>query len=330
MPDCPTERGGDAAEDFGGGERGLQRGQWATCPWSSETSLLAGSSETSILSSPCSVRPQLGPGARARTQACVGRVAHSKHEQLQGGTCAGLGLQQDCTCNSFIYTHNQFGISGQNFMSCMGRYGLQRDVNSKASWKYERALYVGSSSACLQCTTVVFPSLRVSARRHLHATGSAWAAASAACGWAAVAGARRRHCPVTGATKPCSRCATKPCSHCAPSSLAGVYGARVRGCAGAVAVPVCEGTAGICALWLFSPRVLSIHVLRLEGRELAWVCMVPVGGICTGEVPEPAAPAGHWPPREHPGMLSSRLARKCGVQGARCHPASLALNFFES
>lgn len=128
----------------------------------------------------------------------MGRVARSKREQLRGGSCAGLGLQQYYMCNSVIYTHNQFRISGQNFMSCMGRFGLQRDVNSKASWKYERALYVESSSVCLQYTTVVFPSLWVSAQRRLHATSSAWAAASAACGWAAVAEASRRHCPDTG------------------------------------------------------------------------------------------------------------------------------------
>jgi len=79
---------------------------------------------------------------------------------MQGGTCAGLGLQQCYICNFLIYTHNQFIISGRNFISCMGKFGLWRDVNSKASGKYERAFYVESNSVRLQYTTVVFPSLR--------------------------------------------------------------------------------------------------------------------------------------------------------------------------
>lgn len=129
----------------------------------------------------------------------------SEHEQMHGGACAGLGLKQCYMCNFLIYTHNQFIISGQNFISCMGRFGPQRDVNSKASGIYERALYVESNSVRLQYTTVVFPSLLVSARRRLRATSSAWAAASAACGWAAAAGANRWRCTDTSAAELCSR-----------------------------------------------------------------------------------------------------------------------------
>lgn len=61
--------------------------------------------------------------------------------QMQGGSCAGLG-SQGCTCNSFIYTHNHFTTSGQSFIPCLGRFGLQRDISTKASGKSERALYV--------------------------------------------------------------------------------------------------------------------------------------------------------------------------------------------
>lgn len=61
--------------------------------------------------------------------------------QMQGGSCAGLALQ-GCRCNSFIYTHNRFTTSGQSFIPCMGRFGLQRDISTRASGNYERALYV--------------------------------------------------------------------------------------------------------------------------------------------------------------------------------------------
>lgn len=123
------------------------------------------------------------------------------------------------------------------------------------------------------------------------------------------------------------RGATKPCSRCAPSSLAGVYGAGVRRCVGAVAVPLCEGKAGICALRLLSLRVLSIRVLRLAGMELARIRAVLVDWSCTGQVPEPAAPSGHWPHRERPGMLRSLLALEMWGAGSTLPPCQVGTGF---
>ena len=274
--------------------------------------------------SPCSVCPQLSPCACAGTQACVGRVARSEHEQMQGGTCAGLGLQQHYICNFFIYTHNQFIISGQNFISCMGRFGLRRDINSKASGKYERALYVESNSVRLQYTTVVFPSLRVSAWRRLCAASSAWAAASAACGWAAVARASRLRCTDASA---------------ALRSLTGVYGARGTGCIRATAVPLCEGKAGTCAVWLFSPGALSIHSGVLprsgDGGDGAGPDLSGPGGLAPCQESTrssspswtPAAPAGPQLPREHPGMLGSLLALEMWGAGSMLPPCQFGPKF---
>lgn len=105
-------------------------------------------------SSPGAVCAQLGP---CRAVGCVWG-----QQQMQRGSCAGLGLQ-GCTCSSFIYTHNQFTTSGKSFFPWMGRFGLQRDISTGASGECERALCVcvcvrESSSAGVH-TALGFPSL---------------------------------------------------------------------------------------------------------------------------------------------------------------------------
>lgn len=194
----------------------------------------------------------------------------------------------------------------------MGRFGPWRDVNSKASGKYERALYVESNSVCLQYTTVVFPSLWVSARRRLRAVSSAWAAASAACGRAAVAGASQRRCTDASAAEPCSH-------RCSAHSRA--FTAQEPGCVGAMAVPLCEGKAGVCAVWFFSPRALSTAMFRgwggcsWPGSERSWSDWLPIR-----KAADPAAPAGPLTPRKHPGMLGSLLALEMWGVGAGSMP----------
>lgn len=206
----------------------------------------------------------------------------------------------------------------------MGRFGPWRDVNSKASGKYERALYVESNSVCLQYTTVVFPSLWVSARRRLRAVSSAWAAASAACGRAAMARASQRRCTDASAAQPCSH-------RCSARSRA--FPVQEPGCVGAMAVPLCKGKAGGLCCLVFQPQGTehpfgSTAMFRgwggcsWPGSERSWLDWLPIR-----KPAYPAAPAGTHTPRKHPGMLGSLLALEMWGAGSMLPPCWFGTKF---
>lgn len=182
---------------------------------------------------------------------------------MQGGSCAELG-SQGCTCSSSIYTHKQFTTSGQSFLPWVGRFGLQRDISTRVSGKYGKALYVRADL--------------------LSASAQLW-------GFHPL-GSERSLCHEL-----CSEC---PVSQSCPQSCRG----DAEGGTGAVELPQpCScAKARLGSLYLASQPWGSEHPFGnaatfLSWRGWSWPCPECSWWICSaGKAPGPAASDGPWPP----------------------------------